>query len=277
MTLFFQHLQPAAAASRTDAARRLAGLVDLERNTGDQTSPQVLTDPVTGRKVLAMVTLPGAAADVAPYERDYPSSMVPFVGLTEAQISARTRRVLAEIEERGLFSVPMNTPPAQGRASLRDVPGYFAGVDTSAPFAVGHLGGNRWRVAGGVVRGGGLERNTQAVGGADLRMDQGWLGFWANLSPELDDEQLGYVYSIELGQMTADATYEHSGPYLVPTGQDDFYASFQAGKMFVPVAWVTSVDRVQVTAFFRGRDIVFPSRYPVPGVPIPTGGTATLP
>lgn len=277
MEPLFQHLKPSEPTQSTGAARQLAGLEDIERHIGAQTAPRTITDPITKRKFIAQHTLTVGAADVAPYERDYPAGIVHLDRLDARTIERRTTTAIRHLSEK-LEDQPshtINIPGAGGRYRQTAVIGFASGVDITDPFTVAHLGGTRWRVSGGTVRGGGIDANTQTLAGGDVDLAAGFLGYWLTLTPSLAESETNYIYTITPGALVGEESYEHSGPYLALTGDDEIYAEYLPGKMFLPVGYVDTTGRVRITEFFRGGEIVFPAEYPRPGVPVPTVGGTT--
>ena len=278
---FFQHLKPAPSPSDDSAKSMLAHLLDLDRNLGAQSAPRVITDPVTGRRVLALHTMPLGVADSSPYDADYPSSLIGVTALSDAEVTTHTEAVLSRLETS--FDQPAqfvnNLPDTRQRYTRELVSGWPVGVDDVA-FSVSHLGGSAWQIVGGLVRGGGIDSNTQRLATSRVSLSAGFIGCWVSLSPRLDDEEAQYIYTINCGGFTGETSYTHRGPYLTLTGdtsQEGQYAEFEPGEMFLPFAYVQAPQsgRALVQSFFRAADVVFPDRYTVPGVPIPSGGTLT--
>ena len=106
MKPLLQHLKPAAPPDDDGEAQKMLGtLQDLDRHLGSQAAPRMLTSQ-TGRRVLGMMTLPGKAADVAPYDRNYPSSLSPVPNAAE-----RVKALASQIQDTFDMSlVPLQTP-----------------------------------------------------------------------------------------------------------------------------------------------------------------------
>ncbi len=279
MDSFFQHLKPAPAPTSSDAVKQLVRLEDLDRHTGAQSAPRTITDPVTNRKVLALYTIPPGAADSAPYDRNYPSSMA-LPAMSEGTILARTRSVLGRLEERldsPLLPVAVVLPQTSRNATQSLVIGYPSGVDVSEPFTVAHLGGDSWRVSGGLVSGGGMEDNETEVRGRDVALQSGFIGFWVRLDPtyvQVEVPDIGTVqrlhYAIDAQNITTETSYANSGPTRSVSTEDDS-VTWEPGRMFVALAWVqapTSSLRPRIIPLLSGADLLFPDEYSGPGLPV---------
>lgn len=270
MTPLFQHLRQPETPPDDSGRRQLVHLMDLDRHTGAQSAPRMITDPVTGKRVLALHTLPAGQADVAPYDPDYPSSMTVTGGLTDEGVASRTRSVLGRLEE--VFETPgqhlVNRPATGSRYEQTIVIGHAAGVVGAAPFSVMHLGGAGWRVSSGAISGGGMEQNSLTIEGDDVILPEGVIGFYVRLAPVYDSSAGGFIYRITPeGGLRGEESYTNNPPkrFLV---QGENY-TWTPGRMFIPLAYVcapTRTTRPTVIHAAGGANITFPALYDV-GLP----------
>lgn len=262
MKPLLQHLQPADSPDDDGEARRMLGtLQDLDRHLGSQAVPRMLTS-LTGRRVLGMMTLPADAADVGPYDRNYPSSLG-----TAPNASERVQALAAQLQ--GAFDlplVPLQTPDRHQMFVL----GFAAGGKVGESWEVSHLGSNLWRCRGGVVRGGGVASNTQRVSDAEVRIDQGFIGFSVSLSPyPAPGDEESFVFGIRARSLEGRGSWVNQGPVRSATASPDIAYTWRGGSMFVPVAYVeapTASRRPRSIQMMRGV-IQFWDRYSAPGLP----------
>ena len=263
MDSILQHLKPAAAPTSSDAVKRLVRLQDLERHTGAQTAPRSVSDPVTRRRVLALHSLPAGAADSAPYDRNYPSSLVGAED--EGVIITRTKAVLTRLE------IQMDQPqhrvsvilPRTRNITVTTVSGFVTGVDLPSPFSVAWLGGDRWRVAAGRISGGGMESNARDIAGADLSLRVGFIGFWCRLEPMPD-----LTFLITPSPISGESEYANDGP--TRSIDTDGSVTWKPGRMFVPLAAVEAptLSRRPCVVQISASNLRLPDIYDGPGLPL---------
>lgn len=248
MSEIFQHLQPADSSGAASAAlgKRLGVLEDLERNTFGQSMPAVITDSATGRRVLALHTMPAGQPDAAPFDSNYPAGQTP-IG-TESDVLARTKAVISRLDgaQDGFAPVMVGYDITTKQAGLYKVPGIPLGPSTGEPFTVSHGGGDVWHVMGGRVTYGYYADASFTVDPATLHVREGWIGFQVSYAPK-KSESFHQLYTA-----TPSAIYSPGANYVNAASPTINYPDettdqkdYLPGSLFYPLAYVTAPTNTQ--------------------------------
>jgi hypothetical protein len=224
----------------------LGVLEDLERNTFGQSMSAVITDSATGRRVLALHTMPAGQPDAAPFDRNYPAGQTP-IG-TESDVLARTKAVISRLDgaQDGFGPVMVGYDITTKQAGLYEVPGIPIGPSTGEPFTVSHGGGDVWHVTGGVVTYGAFGgQSAFAVEPATLHVQEGWIGFQVTYAPRPSG---GHIYYTA----TPSAIYSPGASYVNAASPTINYpdettekVDHMPGSLFYPLAYVTAPTNTQ--------------------------------